>query len=308
MFACRAALVRVLLLLSCALSRSGSLMLCAHEGCGRHASYGPLPTRNRTACAMHRAVHHVYLIGQLCCFGNGTAIACRSRGAYGFSGAGERWCRTHKKAGMLHMLSRKCHDRECTKQPIFGAANSTLPLYCRQHKREEHIDVVNRRCQKCDRQGVFGDPVAHLNIMKVAGRRVRGRGRGGATPAAALYCREHREDGHCNILSKKCRAEGCTKQPYFGDPIARVPLWCNEHKLHGHEDVKNRRCCHPHGCTRHPAYGEPNGIATYCFQHKAPAHISLVGDRCTGTIVQSTSLFVSSRYSLFRDQHVCTQD
>ena len=37
---------------------------------------------------------------------------------------------------------------------------------------------------------------------------------------------------------------------------------------------------HPHGCTRHPAYGEPSGIAIYCLQYKAPNHIPLIGYMC----------------------------
>ena len=273
-----AGVLRTLLLLNFALRRSGSLMLCLHEGCDRHASYGAPNTRNRTACATHKAADHVYLIGQLCAYANGTSLACVSRGAYGLSGgAGERWCKRHKKAGMMHLLSRKCQDKECSKQPIFGVVNTTAPLYCREHKSAAHVDVVNRRCQKCDRQGVFGDPAAHRNFANVNRRRW---GRRGLPPAAPLYCREHRLHGHLNLLSKKCRAEGCSKQPYFGDPVARVPLWCNKHKPPGHEDVKNRRCCHPYGCTRHPAYGEPSGIATYCLQHKAPNHIPLIGYRC----------------------------
>lgn len=263
-------------------------MICVHAGCERHASYGAPDTRNRTACATHKAAHHVYLIGQLCAFANGTRMACGSRGAYGFTGADERWCRRHKKAGMLHMLSRKCQDKDCSKQPIFGVLNTSTPLFCREHKSAVHVDVVNRRCQKCDRQGVFGDPIAHRNITRVNRRRFWRRR--GLPPLAPLFCREHRQDGHCNLLSKKCRAEGCSKQPYFGDPVARIPLWCNQHKPLGHEDVKNRRCCHPHGCTRHPAYGDPGGIAAYCLQHKAPSHIPLIGYRCDRAVCVCNSL------------------
>ena len=251
------------LFLQCALRRpmGAALTLCVQEGCVKHASYGAPDTRRRTACALHKAAHHVYLIGALCEYGNGTTVPCQRRGSYGFRGGPLRLCRTHRRPGMVHLQSRRCQGSGCAKQPIFGVANTTRPLFCREHKSEAHVDVVNRRCQLCSRQGVFGDP---------------GSGRQEEQPPA-LYCREHSLASHSNLRSKQCRAEGCAKQPYFGDPATRVPLWCHAHKAPGHEDVKNRRCYHPHGCTRHPIYGDPvAGVPVYCFLHKAPAHVSLL--------------------------------
>ena len=246
---------------------------CLHDGCGRWASYGaPTVPRNRTFCALHAAPHHVYLIGIRCGHGNGTALACTKRATYGFLDqrpSTVRCCKAHREAGMVHLLSRKCRAKGCPKQPIFGAANTTRPLYCRQHKEQAHVDVVNRRCQKCNRQGVFGDP------QSSAGAPSGGRSRG--SRARALFCAEHRLDSHTNLISKQCLADGCAKQPYFGDRIARVPLYCKKHKADDHEDVKNRRCYHPHGCTRHPAYGDPcSGVASFCHAHKAPSDILLL--------------------------------
>ena len=246
---------------------------CLHDGCGRWASYGaPTVPRNRTFCALHAAPHHVYLIGIRCGHGNGTALACTKRATYGFLDhrpSTVRCCKAHREAGMVHLLSRKCRAKGCPKQPIFGAANTTRPLYCRQHKEQAHVDVVNRRCQKCNRQGVFGDPTSS------AGAPSRGRSR--ESRALALFCAEHRLDSHTNLISKQCLADGCAKQPYFGDRIARVPLYCKKHKADDHEDVKNRRCYHPHGCTRHPAYGDPcSGVASFCHAHKAPSDILLL--------------------------------
>ena len=246
---------------------------CLHDGCGRWASYGaPTVPRNRTFCALHAAPHHVYLIGIRCGHGNGTALACTKRATYGFLDqrpSTVRCCKAHREAGMVHLLSRKCQAKGCPKQPIFGAANTTRPLFCRQHKEQAHVDVVNRRCQKCNRQGVFGDP------QSSAGAPSGGRSRG--SRARALFCAEHRLDSHTNLISKQCLADGCAKQPYFGDRIARVPLYCKKHKADDHEDVKNRRCYHPHGCTRHPAYGDPrSGVPSFCHAHKAPSDILLL--------------------------------
>jgi hypothetical protein len=144
--------MQVLMLLHCMPWHAGSSMICRFEGCVRSASYGAPGTRSRIACTLHKAAHHVYLIGNRCDFGNGTATQCRSRGVYGIAGKPMRWCRMHRQAGTVHLLSRKCRDTACAKQPIFGVANTTLPLYCRQHKGDDHVDVVNRRCQMCNRQ------------------------------------------------------------------------------------------------------------------------------------------------------------
>ena len=264
-------LVVGLLLLQCAPRDASSLKLCIQEGCLRHASYGAADVRRRVACSLHKAANHVYLIGQLCEFGNGTAVPCRRRGSYGMIGGYGRFCNTHRQLGMVHLQSRKCQTTGCTKQPIFGVVNSTRPLFCRQHKGEAHVDVVNRRCKLCSRQGVFGDPGTRTSMLP--------RHRQGSR-VAELFCREHSLESHRNLLSKRCRADGCTKQPYFGDPATRIPLWCNTHKASGHQDVKNRRCYHPHGCTRHPAYGDAStGLASYCFRHKAPAHVLILNSR-----------------------------
>ena len=185
---------------------------------------------------------------------------------------------------MVHLLSRKCRAKGCPKQPIFGAANTTRPLFCRQHKEQAHVDVVNRRCQKCNRQGVFGDP------QSSAGAPSGGRSRG--SRARALFCAEHRLDSHTNLISKQCLADGCAKQPYFGDRIARVPLYCKKHKADDHEDVKNRRCYHPHGCTRHPAYGDPrSGVASFCHAHKAPSDILLLATGAKPSRRRGVSLY-----------------
>ena len=172
------------LFLQCALRRpmGAALTLCVQEGCVKHASYGAPDTRRRTACALHKAAHHVYLIGALCEYGNGTTVPCQRRGSYGFRGGPLRLCRTHRRPGMVHLQSRRCQGSGCAKQPIFGVANTTRPLFCREHKSEAHVDVVNRRCQLCSRQGVFGDP---------------GSGRQEEQPPA-LYCREHSLGSHSN--------------------------------------------------------------------------------------------------------------
>ena len=261
---------------------------CLHDGCGRWASYGaPTVPRNRTFCALHAAPHHVYLIGIRCGHGNGTALACTKRATYGFLDqrpSTVRCCKAHREAGMVHLLSRKCRAKGCPKQPIFGAANTTRPLFCRQHKEQAHVDVVNRRCQKCNRQGVFGDP------QSSAGAPSGGRSRG--SRARALFCAEHRLDSHTNLISKQCLADGCAKQPYFGDRIARVPLYCKKHKADDHEDVKNRRCYHPHGCTRHPAYGDPrSGVPSFCHAHKAPSDILLLATGAKPSRRRGVSLY-----------------
>ena len=57
-----------------------------------------------------------------------------------------------------------------------------------------------------------------------------------------LRCAEHRLDGHEDVVSRRCEAEGCETRASFGDPADGRPLRCAEHMLDGHEDVVHPRC------------------------------------------------------------------
>lgn len=115
-----------------------------------------------------------------------------------------------------------------------------------------------------------------------------------------------------NIHVKRCEADGCRKQPNFGNPADRVRRFCKDHKTEacvnvstktceypgcgagarcGYDDqgpvfcrahrtegmrVVQRRLCLESGCDKLPSYGfEADRKRLYCAQHRLPGMTSL---------------------------------
>ena len=53
----------------------------------------------------------------------------------------------------------------------------------------------------------------------------------------AQYCTQHALDGMVNVRSRKCRTEGCGKQPSFGVAGTKTIEYCAQHALDGMVNV-----------------------------------------------------------------------
>lgn len=83
-----------------------------------------------------------------------------------------------------------------------------------------------------------------------------------------------------DVVSKRCRHSGCTKQPSFGVRPGEKPVFCHDHSAQGMVDVKNRRCCHE-GCTRAPSYGvEASKKPEFCREHSKEGMVDVRSRRC----------------------------
>lgn len=84
----------------------------------------------------------------------------------------------------------------------------------------------------------------------------------------ALYCKTHKSPNMINIKDKPCIADGCLKQPMFNIPGMKVGRYCKEHKLDGMVDVKNKHCG-VDGCLTRPSYKLIGTLrAIRCVLHK----------------------------------------
>jgi len=77
-------------------------------------------------------------------------------------------------------------------------------------------------------------------------------------------------------MVKKCKEEGCNKQPTFGNEGGKTE-YCAEHKKEGMIDVINKRC---KDCNKIPGYGFEGGKAEYCADHKKERMINVKDKRC----------------------------
>jgi hypothetical protein len=79
-------------------------------------------------------------------------------------------------------------------------------LYCKDHKRPDDVNVVNKRCmhEGCDEQPS-----------------------GSSEDGRAEYRGSHRRPDDMDVVSKRCLHEGCDKQPaVFGSPDDGQVLFC----------------------------------------------------------------------------------
>ena len=145
-------------------------------------------------------------------------------------------------------MSLKCIHDNCMKQPNFNISTETKALYCAEHKKENMIDIKNKRC-------------IHVNCMKQPTCNL-------STETKALYCAEHKKENMINIMSKRCIHDNCMKQPTYNLSTETQPLYCAEHKKENMIDIVSKRCIHDN-CMKRPTYNFPfESQPLYCAEHR----------------------------------------
>ena len=56
-----------------------------------------------------------------------------------------RYCKVHKKEGMVNVTNKRCEEAGCTSQPVFNVEGGKRGRYCKVHKKEGMVDVTNKR-------------------------------------------------------------------------------------------------------------------------------------------------------------------
>ena len=83
----------------------------------------------------------------------------------------------------------------------------------------------------------------------------------------AEYCVQHAPDGMVNVDSRKCRTEGCRKQPSFGVAGTKTTEYCAQHAPDGMVNVCSRKS-RTEGCGKRPLFRVAGmKTAEYCAQH-----------------------------------------
>lgn len=65
-------------------------------------------------------------------------------------------CKKHKDNYTL--ASKLCQGINCKKKSIFNYENETKPLYCYEHKLNDMIDIINKKCKSIICFGTRGNP------------------------------------------------------------------------------------------------------------------------------------------------------
>jgi len=186
---------------------------------------------------------------------------CDTIPCYNFQGQKKAiYCKKHKQQEMVDVVNKRCLHEGCDKQPTYNFQGQKKALYCNEHKREEMVDVVNKRC--------LHEGCHKLPTYNFQGQKQR------------LYCNEHKQPEMVDIVHKRCLHEGCDKQPTYNFQGQKKALYCNEHKREEMVDVVNKRCLHE-GCHKQPTYNfQGQKKALYCNEHKQQEMVDIVHKRC----------------------------
>lgn len=184
---------------------------------------------------------------------------CEKHATYNYEGETIRlYCKTHKKNNMINIVN-KCLENGCKIRANFNFEGETKALYCNNHKKDNMQNVKNI---KCIEKGCNKD--ANYNFENIKKK---------------LYCHEHMKPGMKNIFAKKCLFNGCKKMPSFNLPNETKPLYCSSHKTDAMQDLKSKRCEFI-GCNKYPNYNFIGMKPIFCYIHKQNLMVDVKNNLC----------------------------
>jgi len=191
-------------------------------------------------------------------------IQCNTRSSYNMKGETKGlYCKTHKKDGMINVVEKRiCIQDECNKlNPVYNVEGESKGIYCGKHKKDGMINVVSPICIE---NGCKKHPIYNME---------------GETKG--IYCKTHKKDGMNDVLNPRCIHDGCNKIcPPFNIEGQTKGIYCKTHKKDGMIDVLNPRCIE-NGCYIQPIYNfmdKKSGL--YCLEHKKDGMINIVSKTC----------------------------
>ncbi len=168
------------------------------------------------------------------------------------------YCKVHKDDSMISVVNRKCKYDKCYSQAVFNYKCERYGLYCGKHKLENMVDIKNKRCifENCESQPNFGYDIP-------------------------LYCSKHKLENMTNIKGRKCKIEYCEKYPTFNYKDEKYPLYCVEHKSKDMVDIKSKKCMFDN-CQTIPTFNYKNITKPiYCIEHKLENMVDVKHSLCT---------------------------
>ena len=181
------------------------------------------------------------------------------------------YCFEHKKENMIDVINKRCIKDGCNKIPNFNLQTETKGLYCFEHKKENMINIKSKRCIE-----KFCSKIPNFNLP---------------TETKGLYCSEHKKENMIDVISKRCIKEGCLKRPSFNLPTETKALYCSEHKKENMIDVISKKC-QKEGCVKQSAFNLPTEKkGLYCFEHKKENMINIKNKKCQNSICKNDAMF-----------------
>jgi hypothetical protein len=130
------------------------------------------------------------------------------------------YCFEHKKENMIDIIHKRCCENNCIKRPTFNLPTETKALYCFEHKKENMININKKTCQylKCHSNALYG----------LINKRPQ-------------YCISHRTENMINlILENKCCVLDCDNEY---EHLINTDKYCNKHIPNEEYGMVAKRLC-----------------------------------------------------------------
>ena len=157
----------------------------------------------------------------------------------------------------------KCiYENNCDKWAMYNCETETQPLYCKKHKLDNMIDLVNlnKLCifEECKYYALYN----YENEDK------------------PLYCKFHKNEEMICLIKQTCDYENCEITASYNFPGKKTRLRCSKHKEEGMIDVKHYICMES-DCNIFASFnyqGEKKWL--YCVKHKKDDMVNVKSPRC----------------------------
>jgi hypothetical protein len=159
------------------------------------------------------------------------------------------YCKTHKLDEMIDVINEKCLFENCVKRPSYNYFGEKERKYCVKHKLENMVNVKHKKCvfENCNTIPAFN----FENIKK------------------ASHCSIHKLEGMINVVSVRCVFENCNTIPKYNFKNYKHGKYCVSHKLDGMVDVKHKKC-KTDNCGTLATIPKYKGYCLRCFVHTFP--------------------------------------
>jgi len=181
---------------------------------------------------------------------------CKTHACYNFKGESPIFCKTHKEEGMIDVINKKCEFDDCETQAYYNLKGER-PIFCKTHKEEGMVDVINKKCE-------FKD-CGTLACYNLKGKR-------------PIFCKTHKENDMVNVKSKTCEFDDCDTIAYY-NLKGKSPIFCKTHKENDMVNVKNKTCEFD-DCETIASYNFKGELPIFCKTHKEDGMVGVKHKRC----------------------------
>lgn len=173
------------------------------------------------------------------------------------------YCKDHKITNMIDVIHKKCKYDQCNKIPTFGFKNTKIAYYCAEHKNNEMVNITDKKC-KFDNCII----VPSFNYKNEK------------TP---IFCNLHKLENMINIKHKSCNYDNCKIRPTFNYKEYKNGIYCKFHQLNNMINVTNLdKICKEGNCYKRAHFNyEGNIKALYCSTHAKINMLNIISKRCT---------------------------